>query len=100
VKETAEAFVITAYMPGIDRKSIETHVDGDNLTVVARNAWTPPEHWTAVYRETPVVDYRLVLELDHRINREAVGAELTQGVLKLTLPKAEAVKLRRIEIKD
>jgi HSP20 family protein len=40
-----------------------------------------------------------VLELDHRINRDAVKAELTQGVLTLTLPKAESVKPRRIEIK-
>jgi HSP20 family molecular chaperone IbpA len=33
------------------------------------------------------------------VNREAVRAELTQGVLTLTLPKAETVKPRRIEIK-
>ena len=45
-----------------------------------------------------MADYRLVLELGDRVNREAVRAELTQGVLTLTLPKAEAVKPRRIEV--
>ncbi len=99
VRETEEAFVVTAFIPGVDRSALETHVDGENLTVLGRRTWTPPAEWTAVYRETPVHDYRLVLELDHRVNREAVRAELTQGVLKLTLPKAEAVKPRRIEIK-
>ncbi len=99
VEETADAFIITAYVPGVNRSDIETSVDNETLTVLARKTWTPPAEWTAVYRETPVADYRLVLELDHRVNREAVRAELNQGVLILTLPKAEAVKPRRIEIK-
>ena len=98
VQENADAFVVTAYVPGVDRPALETQVDGDNLTVVARRTWTPPQGATAVYREIPATDYRLVLELDHRFNRESVRAELTQGVLTLTLPKAEAVKPRRIEV--
>jgi len=99
VQETADAFIVTAFVPGVDRSALETQVDGESLTVFARRTWTPPAEWTAVYRETPVADYRLVLELDRRINRDAVRAELNQGVLTLTLPKAEAVKPRRIEIK-
>ncbi len=98
VQENADAFVLTAYVPGVDRSALETNIDGDNLTVFARRTWTPPAEWTAVYRETPQTDYRLVLELDRRVNRDAVRAELNQGVLTLTLPKAEAVKPRRIEI--
>ena len=99
IQETDDAFVVTAFVPGIDRSALETHVDGENLTVFARRTWTPPADWTPVYRETPAQDYRLVLELDQRINREAVRAELNQGVLTLTLPKAETLKPRRIEIK-
>jgi len=98
VQETADAFVITAFVPGVNRSDLETNVDQDTLTVFARRTWTPPTEWTAVYRETPQADYRLELELDHRVNREAVRAELSQGVLTLTLPKSEAVKPRRIEI--
>ena len=98
VKENADAFVLTAYVPGVDRTALETQVDGDNLTVFARRTWTPPADATAVYREIAAADYRLVLELDHRVNREAVRAELSQGVLTLTLPKSEATRPRRIEI--
>ncbi len=98
VEETAEAFVVTAHVPGVNRSDVETSLDKDTLTVDARRTWTAPSDWTAVYRETPQADYRLVLELDHRVNRETVRAELNQGVLTLTLPKAEAVKPRRIEI--
>jgi HSP20 family molecular chaperone IbpA len=99
IEETAEAFIITAYVPGVERSELETNVDNETLTVFARRTWTPPSDWTAVYRETPLADYRLVLELDHRVNRDAVRAELNQGILTLTLPKAEAVKPRRIDIK-
>jgi len=99
IEETADAFVITAFVPGVNRSELETNVDNETLTVFARRTWTPPSEWTAVYRETSPGDYRLVLELDHRVNRDAVRAELNQGVLTLTLPKAESVKPRRIEIK-
>ena len=99
IEETADAFIITAFVPGVNRSELETNLDKETLTVFARRTWTPPPDWTAVYRETPLADYRLVLELDHRVNRDAVRAELNQGVLTLTLPKAESVKPRRIEIK-
>ncbi len=99
VQETADAFVVTAFLPGVDRTALETHVDGQHLTIFGRRTWTPPAEWTTLYRETPAADYRLVLEIDHRFNRDAIKAELTQGVLTLTLPKSESVKPRRIEIK-
>jgi HSP20 family molecular chaperone IbpA len=99
VEETTDAFTVTAYVPGVKNSDIETNLDEETLTIVARRTWTAPEGWTAVYRETPQADYNLVLELDRRVNREGVRAELTQGVLTLTLPKAESVKPRRIEIK-
>jgi HSP20 family molecular chaperone IbpA len=98
VRENADAFVVTAHLPGVTREAVETHVDGDHLTVLGRRTWQAPEDWTPVYRESHSADYRLVLELDQRINRDAVRAELQQGVLTLTLPKAEALKPRRIEI--
>ncbi|MCE0485075.1 MAG: Hsp20/alpha crystallin family protein [Methylacidiphilales bacterium] len=99
VRENVDAFVLTAWLPGVDRTSLETTVDGETLTVAGSRNLTAPESWTPVYREIPQTDYRLEFELDHRINRDGVRAELSQGVLTLTLPKAEAVKPRRIEIK-
>jgi HSP20 family protein len=100
VRETVDAFTLTASVPGVDRSSVETTVDGDKLTVVARRTWTPPTEWTPLHREIAQTDYRLVLTLDSRVNRDGVRAELNQGVLTLTVPKAETVKPRRIDIQD
>ena len=98
VRETSDAFVLTAQLPGVDRTSLTTTVDDDTLTVAGRRAFTAPTGWTPVYREIPQTDFQLVLGLDRRVNRDGVRAELAQGVLTLTLPKAEAVKPRRIEV--
>jgi HSP20 family protein len=98
VHETADAYTVTAYLPGVARADLETSVDGENLTVFGRRTWTAPATWAPVHREIGGADYRLVLDLDNRVNRDAVKAELQQGVLTLTLPKAEALKPRKIEI--
>ena len=98
VTEREDAFVVTAFVPGVDRSGLETLVDGDQVVVTARRTWTPPTDWVPVHRETPPADFRLVLEVDRRVDRDKVQAQLTQGVLTLTLGKAEEIKRRKIEI--
>jgi HSP20 family protein len=96
--ENPDAYVLTVFVPGSATADVETIVEGDRLVVNARRRWTAPSAWTPVHREIATADYRLVLQLDRRVNRDAVKAQLSQGVLTLTLPKAEELKPRRIEI--
>lgn len=98
VEENADAYVITAYVPGAAPADVESLVDGETLIVNARRNWRAPEGWTPVHREIARADHRLVLQLDRRVNRDGIKAQLTQGVLTLTLPKAEELKPRKIEI--
>jgi HSP20 family protein len=98
VEENADAYVLTARVPGAAASDVETIVDGDKLVVNARRNWTARESWTPVHREIARADYRLVLELGRRVNRAGIKAQLTQGVLTLTLPKAEELRPRKIEI--
>lgn len=98
VRETESSFIVTAQIPGVDRSGIETTLLEDRLTVVAKRNWTKPEGWVPVHQEIPQADYRLDLEIGRRVNRDSIKAELNQGVLTLTLAKAEAVKPRKIEI--
>jgi len=98
ISENEQAYTVTAYVPGVAPADVETIVDGEKLVVNARRTWTAPESWTPVHREIAQADYRLVLGLDRRVNRDGVKAQLTQGVLTLTLPKAEELKPRKIEI--
>jgi HSP20 family protein len=85
--------VLTAHVAGATASDVETIVDGEKLVVNARRNWSAPVH-----REIARADYRLVLELGRRVNRDGIKAQLTQGVLTLTLPKVEELKPRKIEI--
>ena len=98
VEEKADAYVLTAHVPGASAADVETIVDGEKLVVNARRGWTAPEGWQPVHREIPRVDHRLVLQLGRRVNRDGIKAQFTQGVLTLTLPKADELKPRKIEI--
>lgn len=98
IAETTDEFVITTEIPGVERAGVETVIDGDDLVITGKRSWKQPEAWKLLHEEIPAMDYRLVLRLDHRINRDALKAHLKDGILAVMLPKAEEVKPRRIEI--
>ena len=55
---------------------------------------------TLLYRESRSLDYRRVFEIDSSIDTGKITAKIDQGVLKLHLPKSEAVKPRRIAVTE
>lgn len=98
IKETADAFAVTVYLPGVARENVElTAADGE-FRITAQRAWKQPEGWTSLYRESADAPYELVLAHDNAIDAEKVVAELRDGVLRVTLPKSEAVKPRKITV--
>ncbi len=98
VREEKEHYAVTVYLPGVAKSGLEVHAEQNEVRVIARRSWTPPAGWSVLYRETPSADYGLTLDHEGNIDAEKITAELTQGVLRLKLPKAEALKPRRIEI--
>lgn len=98
VKESAEAFGLEVFMPGVGKDAVEISLDQGELVVTGRRSWKSPEGWTEIFRESPQSDYRLRLDLNDAVNSEKINAELEHGVLRVTLPKAEALKPRRIEV--
>jgi HSP20 family protein len=98
IKETDEAFGLTVTLPGVAKQDLEITAEADSLRIVGKRSWNRPEDWTVVYRETTDATYLLELDHDNSVDTEKVHAELSDGVLRLSLPKTEAVKPRRIEI--
>lgn len=98
IYETEHGFVLQAEMPGVNREGLEVTLEGNVLTFVGRRSDDEIEG-TALYRESRPINYRRVFELDPGIDTAKIKAEMNQGVLTLTLPKAERVKPRKIEIK-
>jgi HSP20 family molecular chaperone IbpA len=98
VTETTDAFGLTVELPGVAKDGLELSVDHEQVRVIGRRAWKKPEAWTALHRETREAAFELVLEHGRAIDAEKVGAELRDGVLRVSLPKAEALKSRKIAV--
>lgn len=98
LKESDEAFGLEVFIPGVAKDAVEIAVDQGELVVTARRRWNKPEGWTELFRESAEVDYRLRMGLNEAVDVEKINAEHENGVLRVTLPKAEAVKPRRIQI--
>jgi HSP20 family protein len=99
VKETPEAWGVTVHLPGVNKEGLELTAEEGHLRIVGRRAWKQPAGWTALYRESADAPFELVLTHDNAINLDAVAAELTDGVLRVSLPKHEAIKPRKIAVK-
>jgi HSP20 family protein len=98
VKETDEAWGLAVYLPGVAKDGLEITAEESQLRIVGRRAWKQPEGWTALYRESTDAPFELVLAHDNAVDAGKIHAELTDGVLRASLPKAEAIKPRKIVV--
>jgi HSP20 family protein len=96
ILETPDAYIVEAEMPGVKKDGLSLTVDDGVLTLTGRRQ--SPVDAAAVYRETPVADYRRAFTLDPAIETERITARIDQGVLTVTLPKAEKAKPRQIAV--
>jgi len=98
VKETDEAWGLQVHLPGVAREGLELTAEEGLITIRGRRDWKVPAGWTSLYRESADAPYELVLQHDNTIDVEKIHAELKEGVLRVSLPKAEAVKPRKIAV--
>jgi len=98
--ETKDAIVLLADMPGVDEKSIDITLEKNVLTLLGRVGPDTYEGYRAAYVEYEAGDYERAFTLSDEIDRDRIDASVRNGVLRLTLPKAEPVKLRKINVKS
>src|SRR4051794_37978453 len=97
--ETDDQYVVEADLPGVTKEGLEITVEDNELTIIGRrgDVQQPPTA-EVLYQETRPGDFRRVFELDPAIDTAKISAKMQQGVLTLTLPKAEKVKPRKIAV--
>jgi HSP20 family protein len=98
VDESAEAYALTVQLPGVAKAGLSITEEDGVLTIRGERAWKQPAGWTSLYRETSDRPFELSLRHDQVIDVEKIHAELTDGVLRASLPKAEARKPRKIAV--
>lgn len=97
ILETAEGYILEAEMPGVGKDGLEITVENGELTILGHRTRHDLKG-RELFRETRGLDYRRVFELDPSIESERIQARMEQGLLTMTLPKAEKVKPRKIKV--
>jgi len=98
ISETAEAWTLVADLPGVAKSDLEVTAENGVVSLRGRRQWRQPDGWTSLHRESYDSSYALSIQHDNTVDAERIQAELKDGVLRVSLPKVEAVKPRKINV--
>ena len=96
--ETDDTLTVILEMPGAKKDNIDVGIENDVLTVQGRIEFSNYQGLRPIYTEYNVGNYRRSFQLSNKIDQSRISAQLEDGVLTLTLPKAEEAKPRRIAV--
>ena len=99
IYETDDRLVLLADMPGVGDQGIEVSVEEDALTIIGRLDAPHSESAQELLAEFRAAPFRRVFTLSTDLKRNAIEGKIQNGVLCLTLPKADEAKVRKIPIK-
>ncbi len=98
VIEDTTGITVHADLPGVPRDRLNVRVEGDVLLIDADLVLSVPQDMQASHAEVQRTHYRRAFTLSRELDPDKVSAELSQGVLKVRIPKAEHAQPRRIAV--
>jgi HSP20 family protein len=100
VRDTENAYVLEADLPGYDEKDVEVHLDGDTLTIESKKEEAREEKKDGSYviRERRSASFSRSFKLPGNADPNAVSAAFTNGVLSLQIKKRAEAQKRVIQI--
>jgi HSP20 family protein len=99
--ETRYAYMVRAELPGVDRANIEITLEKNVLTISGQKAPMAEgrdEEIRVFAAERVTGAFSRSLRMPEHIDGERIGAEYKDGLLTVSIPKAEAAQPRKIEI--
>jgi HSP20 family protein len=97
VVEDGDGYLLQVEMPGVNKEGLEISTEGNELTITGRRS-LPAIDGALLHHESRHENFRRTFEIDPSIDANKINARIEQGVLTVTLPKAEHVKPRRITV--
>ncbi|PYJ79884.1 MAG: heat-shock protein Hsp20 [Verrucomicrobia bacterium] len=97
VTEAAESYTLEVEMPGVNKEGLEVSVENNELTIVGRRHF-PTVEGALIHHESRAENFRRAFEFDPSVNADKISAKIDQGLVTLTVPKAEHVKPRKIVV--
>lgn len=103
VVERADAYLISAELPGVDPSAVEISFENNTLTLRGtKQPWLQPqqnEELRVYTAERLSGAFERAVRLPEYVEGDKIEASYSQGVLMITVPKAQAARPRKIEIK-
>ncbi|HEY8417605.1 MAG TPA: Hsp20/alpha crystallin family protein [Limnochordales bacterium] len=98
IEETDDAYIVTAELPGFDKKDIEIELRNNVLIIRGQKMERDGRRFLRRERQTSLTRFERRFSFPSDIAHDRVKAEFDKGVLVLTLPKAEAKQSYKITL--
>ena len=101
VTETDKEIEITAELPGLEEKDVQINI-ADNILTIRGEKKAEKEQKDKNYRlvERSYGSFERTLELPEGVNADAIKANISKGLLKVTVPKPAPTQAKKIEVKS
>ena len=100
IRESKDAYTVTAELPGLTKKDVEITVEDNVLTISGERQLEAEGENENYHRiERSYGSFKRSFTLPIQVIQDKVDARYQNGILTISLPKAEEAKQRKIEIK-
>ncbi len=97
--EDGDALYAEAEIPGVRSEDLEMYAVGNELTIKGQRTARQGENLTYHRQERGAGEFTRIVTLPVEVDAEKVEANLCNGVLTITMPKAAAARARKITVK-
>jgi HSP20 family protein len=94
--ETEDTLIVVADLPGVDKDGVDLRVEDGVLTIKGKAKYNPPA--SILREEFNLQGYYRQFQLSDEVDQSKISAESKNGVLTITLPKAEKSKPKQIKV--
>ena len=98
IYETENEIVVLTDIPGADEKTVKITLERNVLTIHAFIDPVQSAGFNINYAEYEEGDYRRVFHLSDEIDRDKIEATVSNGVLRLQLPKSDSAMSKKIRV--
>jgi len=99
IYETDKEIILLADVPGANENTVDITLEKNVLTINAFIEPAIPSGFDVVYAEYEEGDYQRSFRLSDEIDRDKIDAMVSEGVLRLRLPKSKEAKVKKITVK-
>jgi HSP20 family molecular chaperone IbpA len=98
IYETNDEIIILADVPGANEKNVDITLEKNVLTIVAYIDPIRSGQYEIAYAEYEEGDYQRSFRLSDEIDRDKIEASVSDGVLRLRLPKSQEAAAKKITV--